>query len=366
DWGPNSLQLAGTVSAWRILLEQFRSIVVLLLIAAMLVAGLVGDPIEALAILGVLVINAAIGFATELRARNAMDALIALEVPLATVVRDGHPQEVDATSLVPGDVIVIEAGQAVPADARLLQATELRTSEAALTGESLPVDKRADADVTRTTPLAERVNSLYMATNVVAGTGRAVVTATGNATEVGHIGGLVAGIRSERTPLERRLDVLGRRLVVLTLFVAVAVVGVGLARGESVGRLIETAIALAIAAVPEGLAAVSTIALAIGTSRMARRNALVRRLPAVESLGSVTVICTDKTGTLTAGEMTVTELWVAGRTYEVTGVGYRPEGAILVDGTPVDVGRDDALRDALRTGALANDADLVQDEEGGW
>ncbi len=367
NWGPNSLQLAGPVSAWRILLEQFRSIVVLLLIAAMLVAGLLGDPIEALAILGVLVINAAIGFATELRARNAMDALIALEVPLATVVRDGHPQEVDATSLVPGDVIVIEAGQAVPADARLLQATELRTSEAALTGESLPVDKRADADVTRSTPLAERVNSLYMATNVVAGTGRAVVTATGNATEVGNIGGLVAGIRSERTPLERRLDVLGRRLVVLTFFVAVAVVGVGLARGESVGKLIETAIALAIAAVPEGLAAVSTIALAIGTSRMARRNALVRRLPAVESLGSVTVICTDKTGTLTAGEMTVTELWVAGRTYGVSGAGYAPDGAIRHDdGTDADVARDDALRTALEIGTLANNADLLHDDADGW
>lgn len=364
--GPNSLRLAKPLSAWRILLDQFRSVVVLLLVAAMSVAWLLGDPIEALAILGVLVINAAIGFVTELRAREAMAALLALEVPRATVVRDGRVSEVDATALVPGDIILLAAGQSVPADARLLQATELRTSEAALTGESLPVDKHPAADVTADTPIAERANAVYMSTSVVAGTGRAVVTATGNDTEVGRIGGLVAGIQAERTPLERRLDVLGRRLIGITLAVGVAVVVLGVLRGEPVGRLVETAIALAIAAVPEGLAAVATIALAIGTARMARRNAIVRRLPAVESLGSVTVVCTDKTGTLTAGEMTVTELWVAGRTYEVTGVGYRPEGAILVDGTPVDVGRDDALRDALRTGALANDADLVQDEEGGW
>lgn len=366
SWGPNSLRLARPTSAWRILLEQFRSVVVLLLVVAMLVAWLLGDPIEALAIFGVLVINAAIGFVTELRARNAMDALRALEVPHATVVRDGHPQEVDATSLVPGDVILIEAGQAVPADARLLQAAELRTSEAALTGESMPVDKLVEADVVAGTPLAERVNSLYMATNVVAGTARAVVTATGNDTEVGRIGGLVAGIRSDRTPLERRLDVLGRRLVVLTFFVAIAVVVVGLARGESVGNLIETAIALAIAAVPEGLAAVSTIALAIGTSRMAKRNALVRRLPAVESLGSVTVICTDKTGTLTAGEMTATELWVAGRTHDVSGAGYTPHGAIRHVDTDADVERDTALRTALRIGVLANNADLSYDDADGW
>ncbi|HEU5208857.1 MAG TPA: HAD-IC family P-type ATPase [Longimicrobiales bacterium] len=366
EYGPNSLRLARPTSAWRILLEQFRGVVVLLLVAAMTVAWLLGDPIEAIAIFGVLIINAALGFVTELRARSAMAALLALEVPHATVLRDGRAREIEATTLVPGDVILIEAGQAVPADARLLQATELRTSEAALTGESLPVDKRADVVLGTDTPLAERINSIYMSTNVVAGTARAVVTATGNATEVGHIGGLVAGIHAERTPLERRLDVLGGRLVGITLVVAATVIVAGMLRDEPVGQLVETAIALAIAAVPEGLAAVSTIALAIGTARMARRNALVRRLPAVESLGSVTVVCTDKTGTLTAGEMTVTELWVAGRTYEVTGAGYTPEGDILRDGTPVDAERDAALRSALRVGALANNADLLHTAKDGW
>src|SRR5690606_22465468 len=175
----------------------------------------------------------------------------------ALPICDGRVSEVDATALVPGDIILLAAGQSVPADARLLQATELRTSEAALTGESLPVDKHPAADVTADTPIAERANAVYMSTSVVAGTGRAVVTATGNDTEVGRIGGLVAGIQAERTPLERRLDVLGRRLIGITLAVGVAVVVLGVLRGEPVGRLVETAIALAIAAVPEGLAAVA-------------------------------------------------------------------------------------------------------------
>lgn len=364
-YGPNALRLAQPVSVARILFNQFRSVVVLLLVVAMAVAWLLGDPVEAIAILGVLVINAAIGFVTELRARTAMAALLALEVPRATVVRDGRVRELEATALVPGDVILLEAGQSVPADARLLEAIELRTTEAGLTGESLPVDKRADAVLDADTPLADRANAVYLSTSVVAGSGRALVTATGNATEVGHIGGLVAGIRTERTPLERRLDALGRRLVLVTVAVAVAVIAVGLLRGAAFGELLETAIALAIAAVPEGLAAVSTIALAIGVARMARRSALVRRLPAVESLGSVTVVCTDKTGTLTAGEMTVTELRLAGLGYRVTGAGFAPEGAFLRDGARIDPQDDALLSAALHIAVLTNNASLLQ-EDGAW
>ncbi|HEX6132417.1 MAG TPA: HAD-IC family P-type ATPase [Longimicrobiales bacterium] len=362
-FGPNSLEAVRPISAWRILLDQFRSVVVLLLLAAAAVAWLLGDTIEAVAILGVLVINATLGFTTELRARTAMAALLRLEVPKATVRRAGHAREVDATMLVPGDVILVEAGQAVPADARLIAATELRTNESALTGESLPVDKDAHAALVEDTPLAERVNALYMSTAVVAGSGKAVVAATGMHTEVGRIGGLVGGIREERTPLEHRLDALGRRLVWVTLAVGVVVVAVGVWRGEPLGRMIETGIALAIAAVPEGLPAVSTIALAIGVARMARRNALVRRLPAVEALGSATMVCTDKTGTLTAGEMTATEMWIGGDTYAISGTGYNPDGAFTRDGDAVDIRTDAALAIALRIGALANHASLV--EEGG-
>src|SRR5690606_23557750 len=208
-FGPNALRSPKPVSTWKILLDQFRSVVVLLLLAAAVVAWLLGDPLEAAAVLAVLAINASIGFVTELRARRAMAALLRLEVPRATVVRDGHVREVEAHALVPGDVILVEAGQAVPADARLLAAAELRTNESALTGESLPANKRADVVLPADTPLAERRNSLYMSTAVVAGTGRAVVVRTGMATEVGRIGGLVGGIQDEPTPLEQRLDALG-------------------------------------------------------------------------------------------------------------------------------------------------------------
>ncbi len=363
--GPNSLRVAQPVSAWRLLLAQFRSVVVVLLIVATAVAWLLGDPIEAIAILGVLAINAAIGFVTEMRARTAMAALLQLEVPHASVLRGGRQKDIAATSLVPGDVIVVEAGQAVPADARLLSATELRVSEAALTGESLPADKAADAVVEHDTPLAERANTIFMSTAVVAGSARAVVTATGMNTEVGRIGGLVGGIRDERTPLEDRLDALGRRLVWVTLAVAALVVLVGVLRDEPMGRLIETAVALAIAAVPEGLPAISTIALAVGVARMARRHALVRRLPAVESLGSATVVCTDKTGTLTAGEMTATDLWTADREFRITGAGYQPDGDFTADGRRVDAAAIAPLELALRIGALANRASL-ENIGGNW
>jgi Ca2+-transporting ATPase len=351
-FGPNALRTAPAVSALRILLDQFRSVVVLLLLAAAALASFLRDPLEAGAILGVLVINAALGFATELRARGAMAALLRLEVPRATVLRDGSPREVDAHALVPGDVIVLEAGRAVPADARLLTSTELRTAEAALTGESLPVDKESAAALSEDAPLADRPNLVFMA------------VAIGMRTEVGRIGGLVAGIRSESTPLERRLDTLGRRLVWLTLAVVGIVVIEGVRRGQPLGRMLETGIALAIAAVPEGLAAVSTIALAVGVARMARRNALVRRLPTVEALGSATVVCADKTGTLTAGEMTVTALLVGGREYAVTGRGYRIEGGFLADGRPVDVSAEPALELALRAAALFNRAALLLDPDG--
>ncbi|HET8654335.1 MAG TPA: HAD-IC family P-type ATPase, partial [Longimicrobiaceae bacterium] len=363
--GPNALRVAKPVSAWKILLDQFRGVVVLLLLGAAVVAWLIGDPLDAAAVLAVLVINAALGFATEYRARGAMAALLGLEVPHATVLRDGRPREIEARALVPGDVVVVEAGQAVPADARLLAAAELRTNEAALTGESLPVGKRAEVVLAPETPLAERANTIYMSTAVVAGSGRAVVVATGMDTEVGRIGGLVGGIREERTPLETRLDALGRRLVWVTLAVAAVVVALGLLRGEAAGPIIETALALAIAAVPEGLAAVSTIALAVGVARMARRKALVRRLPAVEALGSATTVCTDKTGTLTSGEMTATTLWTAGREYRLTGVGYAPEGEFRRDGARVDATDDPALALSLRIAALANRASL-EATDGAW
>lgn len=336
----------------------------LLLAAAALLALAMGELVEAAAVGAVLLINTVLGFVTELRATRAMEALRGLEAPSCRAVRDGDVVEIDARELVPGDVVDLEAGDAVPADARLLEAEELRANEAALTGESLPVDKDAEAELADSVSLPERSNEVHQGTTVVAGRARAVVTATGSRTHLGRIGSLVEGVQQEPTPLEERLDDLGKRLVWITLGVAALVTGVGVLRGAPVVRMLEAGVALAVAAVPEGLPAVVTVTLAMGMWRMARRQALVRRLPAIEALGSATVVCTDKTGTLTAGLMTVTELRAGGETYRVTGTGYAPEGEIRQSDEVVDPTERSALMEALRIGALANQAGLERDSEG--
>lgn len=362
-YGPNALEASKPTSVWKILGDQLKSVVVALLFVAALIAFVLGDPLDAAAIGVVLVINTLLGFVTELRARRAMEALLRLEAPRATVVREGVAREIAATDVVPGDILEIEAGQAAAADLRVLVGNELRTNEAALTGESLPVDKRVDP-VSPDAPLPDRTSMIFKGTTIVAGSGRAIAVATGMATELGKIGGLVAGIQEERTPLEHRLDELGRRLVWLALGVAAIVVVISILQGEPLGRMIETGIALAIAAVPEGLPAVATITLAVGVRRMAKRRALIRRLPVVESLGAATVICTDKTGTLTAGEMTLTTLWIADREIHVTGAGYEPRGEFSEDGRRIEPREDEILTLALKTGLLSSHGDAVQTESG--
>lgn len=360
--GPNALRVSKPISAWRVLLEQLKSTVVLLLIAATVVALAIGDHIEAVAIAAVLLINTVLGFVTEIKARRAMEALLRMETPLATVIRNGVPREIDATQIVPGDVLRIEAGQSLPADARLIDATELFCNEAPLTGESASVLKSPDVVVAGAS-LPERTNMVYKGTAVVAGTATAVVVGTGMTTELGRIGGLVAAIPDERTPLEHKLDTLAKRLVWLSLGVGALVVALGALRRLPIGTLIETGIALAIAAVPEGLPAVATIAMAVGVHRMAKRQALVRRLASVETLGSVTIVCTDKTGTLTAGEMTVTAYSFADRDVEVTGTGYGPEGEFIADGKRIAPLEDPSLAEVLKIGMLANRADVVLEDE---
>jgi P-type Ca2+ transporter type 2C len=311
----------------------------------------------------VLAINTLLGFFTELRARRAMEALRRMETPKTVVIRGGKTIEIDARTVVPGDVLQLEEGRSVPADARLLEAADLRVDEAPLTGESVPVAKQVDP-LPAETALAERTNTLYKGTIVVAGTGRAVVVATGMDTELGRIGRLVEEIEDERTPLERRLDTLGRRMVWLALAIGGIVVAIGALHGLPLGRLIETGIALAVAAIPEGLPATATIALAVGVRRMARRRALVRRLPSVETLGSVTTVCTDKTGTLTAGEMTVQTVWTAGREIQIEGSGYAPEGKLTENGRELSAKDDPPLTLALTIGALANRAAVERTAEG--
>jgi Ca2+-transporting ATPase len=345
--GPNRFERAPPTTPRKNLAAQQPNVVVALLVAAAVVALLTGDLPDAAAITAVLVLNVAIGFTTELRAHRAIEALVALEVARARVLRAGRWREVDARELVPGDVIHLEAGQSVPADARLLEAAELRVQEAALTGESAPAEKGASVELAADVPLPDRITMVYKATTVAAGRGEAVVVATGMATEVGRIGALAGSVEDRTTPLERRLDALGRRLALLALGIAGLVALLGYWRGAPVAELVQTAIALAVAAVPEGLPVVATIAMAVGVRRMARRRVLVRRLPVVETLGSATVICTDKTGTLTAGEMTATVVRLADR-----------EVPVAADGA------DPRLSLALRVGAFANEASLSRMADG--
>ena len=347
-YGPNRLHAAKPISALILLLHQLTGVVVWLLAAAAVITFVLGDRVESAAIAAVLVINTLIGFITELQARRAMEALLKLEAARALAVRDGNAAAIDAHLLVPGDVVALDAGANVPADGRVIEGAELRTNEAALTGESMPVSKDAGASLDPGAPLADRRTMVYKGTAVSSGTARFVVTATGAETELGKIGALVEGVKEEKTPLEIRLDALGRRLVWVALGVAAVVAGLSALQGAPLGLVVETGIALAIAAVPEALPTVVTIALAVGMRRMARRNALVRRLPAVETLGSTTVVCTDKTLTLTTGEMTVARSWASGAESEPGGAPVRMmEAAVLASGA------EDALDKAILSAATA-------------
>jgi Ca2+-transporting ATPase len=314
--GPNRLPEPPRVSALVILGDQLRSVVVGLLIAATVLSLLIGDRLEAAAIATVLVINAVLGFATEWRARRAMEALLQLEASHALVKRSGRLLAVPAETLVPGDIVQLDAGNRVPADVRLLEAVDLSTDEAPLTGESLPADKDV-APLPADTLVADRANMAYLGTTIVSGTALAVVVSTGTHTELGRIGTLVNAVEDEPTPLERRLDALGRRLAWLTIAISGVVAAAAAVNGAPWDAVLQTGIALAVAAMPEALPAVATIALAVGMRRMVRRHALVRRLPAVESLGSATIVCTDKTRTLTTGRMTVVRIWTAGREFRL-------------------------------------------------
>jgi Ca2+-transporting ATPase len=332
--GPNRLDEAPRRPSWRRFLDQFRSLVVWILMVAAGISFALSEIPDAIAILAIVILNASLGFAQEQGAARALEALGRMATPMARVTRDGRSRTMPAHALVPGDRIELETGDQVPADARLLRAASFRTEEAALTGESTPVDKDPNAVLAASAPLADRRNMVYMGTFVASGRAAAIVSTTGMRTELGKIAGLLERPEPRPTPLQRRLDALGRALI----FVCVGIVGlfatVHWIRGGPWMEVLLLSVSLAVAAVPEGLPAVVTLALAIGLQRMARRNALVRRLPSVETLGSVTVICSDKTGTLTRNEMTVREIFAGGARFSVTGVGYTPRGTFQ----RVDVG----------------------------
>jgi len=358
EYGPNALVETPPPSFLKMLLDQFNNFVVIMLIVAALISAFLGEFIDSAAILAIVVLNATLGVIQERRAERALAALRKLAAPEAHVIRDGSRQVIPASQLVPGDVVILEAGNYVPADVRLVEAVNLRIDESALTGESHPAHKDAATLLHEDLPLGERKNTAFMGTLVTYGRGRGVVVATGMHTQIGLIAEMLQSMEQESTPLQRRLDQLGKTLGWGALFICALVFLIGWVRGHEPLDMFMIAVGLAIAAVPEGLPAVVTITLALGMREMIKRHALIRRLSSVETLGSATTICTDKTGTLTQNQMTVTQIWVDGQFIEVTGSGYAPEGEFRVDGKPVDPTQYQAALTALWVAALNNDAEL--------
>ncbi|MDD5368627.1 MAG: cation-translocating P-type ATPase [Anaerolineaceae bacterium] len=360
--GPNRLTEAKRTSLLRLVIEQLRSFVVILLIVAAVISAVLGDLVEAGAILAIVFLNALLGVVQESRAEESLAALKRLAAPESQVVRDGQRDSIPAADLVPGDIVFLEAGNFIPADLRLVEAVNLRVEEAALTGESLPIEKSAAVILEENPPLGDRRNTGFMGTLVSYGRGKGVVVNTGMNTELGMIATMLSQVDEETTPLQKRLDQLGKSLGYGALAVCALVFAIGALRNlgntQAILDNFMIAVSLAIAAVPEGLPAVVTISLALGMREMVRRHALIRRLASVETLGSATVICSDKTGTLTQNQMVVTRLWVDGQFIEVTGSGYVPKGDFRVDGKPVDLEAYPAAQTALWAGALNNDAQL--------
>ncbi len=356
--GPNTIVEQEKEAWWRILAQQFSGILIYILIAAALISGLFGEWVDTGAILVILIVNGIIGYWQERKAQDSIEALKKLASNKATVVRGGKTVQVDASALVPGDLLLLETGDRIPADARIVEAHSLQLLEGTLTGESAPVSKNAET-IEGEASLAERTDMVYSGTIVTKGRGRAVITGTGMKTEIGRIANLIQETKIEQTPLQRDLDVLGGKLGKLILGICAAIfVIIVVSDGAFTLRALQPpfmlAVSLAVAAIPEGLPIVVTIALAFGTKRMVRKNALIKRLASVETLGSTDVICTDKTGTLTKNEMTVTRIWHGGNTIPVTGTGYGPDGEI----------KGFLPRVAFEISALCNDAKLTHSDEG--
>ncbi len=313
EYGPNELKEKKKKTLFMMFLDQFKDFMILVLIAAAVVSGVVGEPKDTIAIIVIVILNAIIGFVQEYRAEKAMAALKMMAAPTATVLRDGMPANIQASELVPGDIVLLEAGRVVPADIRLIEVAQLKVEEAPLTGESVPVEKHIKALHDEMMPLGDRKNMAYKGTAVPYGRGTGVVVSTGMDTELGKIATMLQEEEEVKTPLQKRLTKFGQRLAIAVLAICAIVFGIGLLRGEPPALMFLTAISLAVAAIPEALPAVITISLALGAKKMVKQNALIRKLPAVETLGSVTYICSDKTGTLTLNRMTVEEIYVDGR-----------------------------------------------------
>lgn len=368
QYGPNELQEKARRTYLQMVIEQLRSFVILLLLGAAIISAILGEPVEAIAIIAIILLNTILGVVQESRAEAALAALKRMAAPDSQALRDGKRITVPAPQLVPGDIVFLEAGYYVPADVRLIEAVNLRVEEAALTGESVPVQKNAAATLEPGASLGDRKNSAFMGTVVNYGRGKGVVTSTGMHTQLGLIATMLQAVQEEQTPLQKKLDQLGKTLGYAALIVCGLVFAVGLIESANaidinlIIGLFMIAVSLAVAAVPEGLPAVVTVSLALGMQEMIKRHALIRRLSSVETLGSATVICSDKTGTLTQNEMTVTRVWADDTMIKVTGQGYTPVGDFLLGDKKVDLVQYPSIRTALWLGVLNNDAVLEESE----
>ncbi|MDQ0193155.1 calcium-translocating P-type ATPase, SERCA-type [Paenibacillus wynnii] len=356
--GLNELSEGKKVSPFTLLLNQFKDFMVLVLMGATLVSGLLGEYLDAVTIIVIIVLNAVLGFVQEFRAERSLRALKQLSAPSAKVLRQGKSQIIPAKMLLPGDIVMLESGDRIPADIRWLECSALYAEESALTGESLPVAKHSEPIQAEEVPLGDQRNIGFMGTMVTRGTGRAIVIRTGMDTEMGKIADLIQNTDSQETPLQHRLEQLGKILIYVSLGLTIVVVVAGIMHGQPAAAMFLAGVSLAVAAIPEGLPAIVTIALALGVQRMIKRKAIVRKLPSVETLGCASVICSDKTGTLTQNKMTVTRLWSGGRNLDVTGEGYAPVGQILDKGRPIDLKHDQSLRRLLQVAALCSNAEI--------
>jgi Ca2+-transporting ATPase len=356
--GANLLPQKSKTSIWSILFRQFASVLIVLLFVAAIVAAILGEIIDAVAILSIVILNAILGFIQEYKAEKSLEALQKLTVPLAKVLRGGAIQEVSSEEIVPGDILLLEQGDHVSADGRVVESSRLAINEAALTGESLPSQKNADVIEKKEVPIGDRFNMVFMGTAVVSGKAKVLITETGKSAELGKIASYLQTQKKEKTPLQKRLKKLGHLLIYICLGIIAVIFTVGLLRGYALIDMVLIALSLAVAAVPEGLPAIVTVALAIGVRSMAKRQALIRRLSSVETLGCATVICSDKTGTLTQNKMIVRKVWAGNKEFEVTGEGYEPKGEFSLDGKEIHLDDHPELFMSLKIATLCNNAYL--------
>jgi len=361
--GKNELQEAVRKSPITQFLNQFKDFMVLVLVGATLISGLLGEYLDAITIVAIIIMNAILGFAQEYRAERSLRALKQLTSPMANVIRGGKTLQIPASLLVTGDLVILDSGDRIPADLRLTEANSLYVEESALTGESLPVNKHNREIDIDSLPLGDQKNIGFMGTMVTRGTARGIVVRTGMDTEMGKIAHLIQSTESGETPLQHRLEQLGKILIGVAIALTIVVVLAGIIHGQPAYGMFLAGVSLAVAAIPEGLPAIVTIALAMGVQRMIKRRAIVRKLPSVETLGCASVICSDKTGTLTQNKMTVTHLWVDGKLMEVTGTGYEPVGEMKFEGKPIDPKKNQTLDRLLSVAILCNNASLVEAEQ---